>query len=52
MTWLWQVVGVIVRVCCEGCGQLVVVVAVGKSSEAAGPAGIAGGGGWNGTSIG
>ena len=52
VTWLWQVVGVIVHVCCEGCGQLVAVVAVGESSEAAGPVGIDGGGGWNEMSVG
>ena len=51
MTWHWQAVGVVVRVCCEGCGRLVVVVAVGKSSEVAGPVGIDGGGGWNGTVV-
>ena len=45
MTWHWQAVGIIVCVCCEGCGQLVVVVAVGESSEAAGPVGVDGGGG-------
>ena len=47
VTWLWQAVGVVVRVCCEGYGRRV-VVAVGKSGEAAGPVGIDGGGGWNG----
>ena len=51
VTWHWQAVGVVVRVCREGCGQLVVVVAVGKSGEAAGPVGIDGGGGWNGTVV-
>ena len=51
VTWLWQVVGVVVRVCLEGCGRLVVVVAVGESGEAAGPVGVDGGGGWNGTSV-
>ena len=34
VTWLWQVVGVVVRVCREDCGQLVAVVAVGESGEA------------------
>ena len=51
MTWHWQAVSVIVCVCCEGCGQLVVVVAVGKSGEVAGPVGVDGGGGWNGTVV-
>ena len=41
-----------VCVCREGCGQLVVVVAVGESSEAAGLVGVDGGGGWNGTVVG
>ena len=36
VTWHWQAVGVIVCVCHEGCGRLVVMVAVGKSGEAAG----------------
>ena len=35
----------------ESEGQLVVVVAVGKSSEAAQPVGVDGGGGWNGTVV-
>ena len=48
VTWLWQVVGVVVRVCREGCGRLVAVVAVGESGEVAGPVGVDGGGGWNG----
>ena len=48
--------GVVVCVCCEGCAQsiilVVVVVAVGESSEVAGPVGIDdGGGGWNGTIV-
>ena len=51
LTWPWQVVGVVVHVCCEGCGRLVVVVAVGESGEAAGTVGINGGGSWNGTSV-
>ena len=53
VTWHWQAVGVVVRVCREGCGWLVVVVvAVGESGEAAGPVGVDGGGGWNGTVVG
>ena len=48
VTWLWQVVGVVVRVCHEGCGWLVAVVAVGESGEVAGPVVVDGGGGWNG----
>ena len=52
VTWLWQVVGVVVRVCREGCGRLVAVVAVGESGEAAGPVGVDGGGGWNRRSVG
>ena len=47
--------GVIICVCCEGCALsiiLVVVVAVGESSEVAGQVGIDGGGGWNGTIVG
>ena len=51
VTWHWQAVGVVVCVCCEGCGQLVVVVAVGESGEAVGPVGVDGGGGWNGTVV-
>ena len=51
VTWHWQAVGVVVCVCHEGCGRLVVVVAVGESSEAAGPVGVDGGGGWNGTVV-
>ena len=31
VTWLWQVVGVVVHVCHEGCGQLVAVEGVGES---------------------
>ena len=50
-TWHWQAVGVVVHVCHEGCGRLVVVVAVGESGEAAGPVGVDGGGGWNGTVV-
>ena len=52
VTWHWEAVGVVVRVCCEGSGRLVVVVAVGESGEAAGPVGIDGGGGWYGTVVG
>ena len=52
VTWLWQVVGVVICVCCEGCGQLVAVVAVGESGEAVGLVGVNGGGGWNGRSVG
>ena len=51
VTWHWQAVGVVVRVCREGCGRLVVVVAVGESGEVAGPVGVDGGG-WNGTVVG
>ena len=49
------VVGVVVRVCGEGCGRsitLVAVVAVGESGEAAGSVGGDGGGGWKGTIVG
>ena len=52
VTWHWEAVGVVVRVCREGCGRLVVVVAVGESGEAAGPVGVDGGGGWNRRSVG
>ena len=40
VTWHWKVVGVVVLVCCEGCGQLII------------PVGIdGGGGGWNETVV-
>ena len=52
VTWLWQVVGVVVHVCCEGCGRLVTVVAVGESGEVAGLVGVDGGGGWKRRSVG
>ena len=51
VTWHWQAVGIVVRVCREGCGRLVVVVAVGESGEAAGLVGVDGGG-WNGMVVG
>ena len=47
--------GVVIHVCCEGCAWsiiLVAVVAVGESSEAAGPVGVYDGGGWNGRIVG
>ena len=52
VTWLWQVVGVVIHVCREGCGWLVAVVAVGETGEAVGPVGVDGGGGWNEMSVG
>ena len=52
VTWHWEAVGVVIRVCREGCGRLVVVVAVGESGEVAGPVGVDGGGGWNGKVVG
>ena len=52
VTWHWQAVGVVIHVCREGCGWLVVVVAVGESSEVAGLVGVDGGGGWNGMVVG
>ena len=52
VTWHWEAVGIVVHVCHEGSGWLVVVVAVGESSEAVGPVGVDGGGGWNGTVVG